>query len=284
MLILSALNWGAFLLYVSATIAAGHYLFTKDLRASRVMLTLLGFGLFLHILAAAVHVGLFWSFEENRFFLPVSSFYGALSYMSLALAAAFFLIEGQARLGILGALILPWAAASLGAAVLFARPDMAPLAPKLRSYWLNIHPMLLMTAYAGFANAFGVAVALLIQERQIKSRKPTELCYRLPSLDELDALNGRIISAAFPILLAGLLMGSMWSHAAHGHYWIGGGKECLSMTTAAVYAAFLGLRYGAGRRGRTTVYVSLLGFGFILLTFFGPEMMSGRHSYLAGGK
>jgi len=184
----------------------------------------------------------------------------------------------------LGALILPWAAASLGAAVIFANPDLQPLAPKLRSYWLNIHPILLMTAYAAFANAFGVAVALLIQERQIKSRKPTELCYRLPSLDELDALNGRIIAAAFPLLAAGLLMGSMWSYSAHGHFWIGGGKECLSLTTAAVYAAFLWLRYGAGRRGRTTVYVSLLGFAFVLLTFFVPELMSGRHSYMAGGE
>lgn len=284
MLIQSMLNWCAFLFYVAASLAAGHYLYTKDLRASRIMLTLLGIGLFLHVSAAGVHVVMFWSFEENRFFLPVSSFYGALSYLSLALAATFFVIEGRARLGILGALILPWAAASLGAAVIFAHPDLNPLAPKLRSYWLNIHPVLLMTAYAGFANAFGVAVALLIQERQIKSRKPTELCYRLPSLDELDALNGRVISAAFPILLAGLLMGSMWSHAAQGHYWIGGAKECLSMTTAAVYAAFLWLRYGMGRRGRTTVYVSLLGFAFILLTFFGPELLSGRHSYLSGGK
>lgn len=284
MLMLSMLNWGAFVLYVAASLAAGHYLFTKDLRASRIMLALLGIGLFLHLSATVVHVAMFWTLPENRFFLPLSSFYGALSYMSLALAAAFFIIEGQARLGILGALILPWAAASLGAALLFAHPDAAPLPEKLRSYWLNIHPVLLMTAYAGFANAFGVAVALLIQERQIKSRKPTELCYRLPSLDELDALNGRVVSAAFPILAAGLAMGSMWSRSAVGHFWTAGGKECLSMTTAVIYGVFLWLRYGAGRRGRSTIYVSLLGFAFMLLTFFGAELMSGRHSYMAGGK
>lgn len=279
---LSMLNWGAFLLYCSATLAAGHYLYTKDLRASRIMLTLLGIGLFLHLGAAAARVAMFWSYEENRFFLPVSSFHGALSYMSLALAAAFFIIEGQAHLGILGALILPWAAASLGAAVLFASPDLAPLAPKLRSYWLNIHPVLLMTAYAAFANAFGVAVALLIQERQIKSRKPTELCYRLPSLDELDALNGRIITAAFPVLVAGLVMGAIWSHGEPDYRW--GAKETLSLLTAFLYAVFLWLRYGAGRRGRTTVYVSLMGFACMLITFFGAELLRGGHSYMGGGR
>jgi len=281
MLILSMLNWGAFLLYISATLAAGHYLYTKDLRASRVMLTLLGLGLFLHLGASVLRVAMFWSFEENRFFLPVSSFHGALSYMSLALAAAFFIIEGQVRLGILGALILPWAAASLGAAVLFASPDMAPLAPKLRSYWLNIHPMLLMTAYAAFANAFGVAVALLIQERQIKSRKPSELCYRLPSIDELDAINGRIIAATFPVLVVGLVMGALWSRTATDYRW--GPKETLSLCTALFYAAFLWMRYGAGRRGRMTVYVSMMGFVCMLATFFGAELLRGSHSYMGGG-
>ncbi|OGR48592.1 MAG: hypothetical protein A2X40_01460 [Elusimicrobia bacterium GWC2_65_9] len=284
MLIQSMLNWGALFLYAAATISAGHYLLTKDLRSSRIMLTLLGIGLFLHFGAFTARVAVFWSFPENRFFLPVSSFHGALSCMSLALAATFFVIEGQNRLGILGALILPWAAGALAAALLFASPDMTPLEPRLRSYWLNIHPMVLMSAYAAFANAFGVAVALLIQERQIKSRKPSELCYRLPSLDELDSLNGRIISWAFPLLLTGLVMGSIWSRSALGRFWNAGAKECLSMTTAAIYAAFLWLRYGAGRRGRTTVYVSLLGFSFVLFTFFGAELLSGRHSYMGGGK
>lgn len=276
------LNWGAFLLYDAAALAAGHYLFTKDPRASRLMLTLLGAGLALHLGAFGARVAEFWSFPENRFFLPVTSFHGALSFMSLALAAAFFIIEGKARLGILGAFVLPWVAASLGAAVLFARPDVAPLAPALRSYWLNIHPMVLMGAYAAFANAFGVGVALLIQEAQIKSRKPSELCYRLPSLDELDALNGRIIAWAFPVLLAGLAMGAAWSRASSDYRW--GSKETLSAFTAAFYGAFLWLRYGAGRRGRAAVYVSLLGFACMLTTFFGAELLRGSHSYMGGGR
>jgi len=276
------LNWGAFFLYVAAALTAGHYLFTKDLRASRIMHVLLGIGLCLHLGAWGARVALFWSVPENRFFLPVSSFHGALSYMALALAAVFYVVEGQARLGVLGAFVLPWAAASLGAAVLFANPETAALAPKLRSYWLNIHPMVLMSAYAAFANAFGVGVALLIQERQIKSRKPTELCYRLPSLDELDSLNGRVIAWASPVLVIGMVMGALWSHAAPDYR--AGPKEILSLCSAAVYAAFLWLRYGAGRRGRTTVYISLLGFACLLATFFGAELLRGSHSYMGGGQ
>jgi ABC-type transport system involved in cytochrome c biogenesis permease subunit len=280
----TALTWAAFALYSAAAFAALGYLFTKDARASRAMLGLLGAGLALHLAGFLLRLAAFWAFPENRFFLPLNSFYGALSYMALALAAAFFIVEARARLGILGAFVLPWAALSLGAAVALARPDVEPLAQPLRSYWLNLHPMLLMTAYAAFANASGVGVALLIQEAQIKSRKPSELCYRLPSLDELDALNGRIIAWAYPVLIVGLAMGFVWAYLDWGRIWNGDPKLTLALVTAALYAGFLWQRFAAGRRGRRTVYVSLVGFASVLVTFFGAELFSGRHSYLGGGR
>ena len=280
----SVLIWGAFLFYTAATFAAFGYLFTKDARASRAMLTLLGIGLISHLAGFAAHVAAFWAYPENRFFFPLTSFFGALSYMSLALAAAFFVVEGQNRLGILGAFVLPWAAGALGLAVAFASPTVAPLAQPLRSYWLNFHPMLLMTAYAAFGNAAGVGIALLIQERQIKSRKPTELCYRLPSLDELDALNGRIIAWVYPVLVVGLVMGFVWAYIDWGRVWTSDPKLILALVTAGIYGYYLWQRYVAGRRGRRAVYVSLLGFASVLLTFFGEEVLSGRHSYMVGPK
>jgi ABC-type transport system involved in cytochrome c biogenesis permease subunit len=167
-------------------------------------------------------------------------------------------------------------------AVAFASPATAMLAPPLRSYWLNLHPMLLMTAYAAFANAAGVGVALLIQERQIKSRKPTELCYRLPSLDELDALNGKIIALAFPLLLVGLGMGFVWAYIDWGRFWTSDPKMIVALVTAGIYGFYLEQRYVGGRRGRRAVYVSLLGFASVLFTFFGAEVLGGRHSFMVG--
>lgn len=278
----SLLSRGAFFLYSAACAAAFAYLFNKSERVRKTMLSLLGAGLVLHLLAFGVRIAAFWAFPENRWFLPVNNFFGALSYMALALSTAFFFIEARKKLGILGAFVLPMTALSLGLAAFKADPAVAPLAPELRSYWLNIHPMLLMTAYAAFANAFGVALALLIQERQIKSRKPSELCYRLPSLDELDSLNGRIIAATLPVLIAGLVMGAVWAFETWGRAWSWDPKETMALITAAFYGEFLWLRYGSGQRGRTPVYVSMLAFACMLATFFGAEMTSGRHGFLGG--
>lgn len=278
----SLLSWCAFLLYSAACAASFAYLLTKNARASRLMLTLIGCGVGLHLLAFVLRLAAFWAFPENRWYLPVNNYFGALSYMSLALAAAFFTIEVRRHLGILGAFVIPMAALTLGLALIKADPAVSPLEPKLRSYWLNFHPMILMTAYATLTNAFGVALALLIQERQIKSRKPSELCYRLPSLDELDALNGRVIAVTLPILLLGLAMGAVWAHQISGRAWSWDPKEAMSLITAAFYLEFLWLRYVSGKRGRIPVYVSMAGFACMLLTFFGAELVSGSHDYLGG--
>lgn len=281
-MIKALLSWSALSLYTAASVAALHYLLTKNERASRFMLTFVGCGLVLQFMSFGIHLAAFWAYPENRWFLPINNFFGALSYMAFALAGAFFTIEVRRRLGILGAFVLPMAALSLGLAVLLADPELAPLAPKLRSYWLNIHPMVLMTSYAAFTNSFGVALALLIQERQIKSRKPTELCYRLPSLDELDALNGRLIAITLPILVLGLVMGAVWAYQSTGRAWSWDAKETMSLITAGFYAEFLWLRYVSGKRGRVPVYVSMAGFACMMLTFFGAELCSGRHDFLGG--
>ena len=275
-------SWGALFLYAASCAAAFAYLVNKSEGSRRVMLSLLGAGLALHLFAFTARLVGFWAFPENRWFLPVNSFFGALSYMSLALATAFFFIEARKKLGILGAFILPFVAMSLGLALLKADASLSPLAPQLRSHWLNIHPMILMTAYAAFANAFGVCLALLIQERQIKSRKPSELCYRLPSLDELDALNGQIIAVSLPVLLLGLGMGAVWAYQTWGRAWSWDPKETMALITALFYAEFLWLRYASGQRGKLPVYVSMVGFLCLLATFFGAEMSSGRHGFLGG--
>jgi cytochrome c-type biogenesis protein CcsB len=268
--------------YTASTILAFTYLFSKDEKWSLWMLRLLGVGLLCHLGSFGFRQYVFWQIPENRWYLSINSFFGALSYLSLAVAATFFVVERQHRLGILGAFVLPWATIGTGAAVIFADPAVKGLSPALQSYWINIHPMVLMTAYAMFGNAFGVGVALLIQEAQIKSRKPSELCYRLPSIEELDNLNYRLIVAAFPVLTVGIIMGGIWAYGAWGRFWGWDAKETWALITALIYAGYLHMRFVKGLRGRKAVYVSMLGFASVIFTFIGVNYLSDLHGYLSG--
>lgn len=270
--------------YVLGTALALAYLYSRKEALSRWMFRLLAAGVAFHLLSFGLRLNEFWAIGDNRFFMPINSFFGALSYISLAVALTFVWVEGRYQLGILGAFVLPWA--SFGAIAALASvggngpTDVGALEPALRSYWMNLHPMALMTAYAMFANAFGVGVALLIQERQIKSRKPSELCYRLPAIEELDALNYALIAYAFPVLFVGITMGIFWAHAAWGKYWMGDAKVIWAAITALVYAAYLLLRSRRGWRGRRAVYMSMLGFACVVFTFAAVNFISRMHEYL----
>lgn len=273
-------------LYLASLVCAIRYLFSKTESISLWMLRLLTAGVLLHAASFGLRVFLFWGIPENRFFLPINSFYGALSYLGLAFAAVFAVVEGRHRLGILGAFVLPWSVLSAAGAVARAYSmggtEIHGLSPALQSYWINIHPVVLMTSYAAFGNAFGVGAALLVQENQIKSRKPTELCYRLPSIEELDTLNYKIIVFGFPVLTVGIIMGGIWAYNAWGRFWGWDQKETWAFITALIYAGYLHMRYVKGMRGRKAVYVSMMGFASVVFTFIGVNYLSELHGYLSG--
>ena len=271
-------------LYTAATASAFVYLGTRRDSWSRWMLRLLGTGAALHLLAFVLRIAAFWADPGNRFLLPINSFFGALSFLSLAVALAFFQVEVRHRLGILGAFVLPWACAAAWGGVWrtfsVGSTEIAALPADLQSRWMNFHPAVLMASYALLANAFGVGVALLVQEGQVKSRRPSDLCYSLPAIEELDALNYRLVAAALPVFALGVLLGGFWAHGAWGRFWGWDAKETWALITALVYGVFLRQRAVAGWRGRKAVYVSMFGFACALFTFLGVNFLSQLHGYL----
>ena len=277
----TALFDAALSLYAVSTALALAYVFSRNEALTAWMWRLLGIALAAHLLSFLGRTALFWRFPENRFFLPIDSFFGALSCLAFSNALVFWVIEGVSRLNVLGAFVLPWTFLAAGAAWLWADPAAGALQPALRSYWLNIHPLMLMASYTIFANGFGVGLALLIQERQIKSRRPTELCYRLPAIEDLDGLHSRVIAAAFAVLSAGMLLGSLWYRHEHGRFWSLDAKFLMSLLSWSLYGATL-LQRARGLRGRRTVFLSMLAFASLLLTFFAGNYFSAKHGFLSG--
>jgi ABC-type uncharacterized transport system permease subunit len=201
----------------------------------------------------------FWFIAENRYLLPVNTRFGALTLLSLCVAATFFIVESRRRLGILGAFVLPWT-------VLFcAGASLAPMAvgasaSEARPWWLNLQPVLLMAAYAAFANAFGVGLAWLLQDRQIKSRAPIDVCYRLPALEKLDDLHFRLITVGVAHLGAGLLIGRLRLPGL----WRSSGPWDMKLLAAGfiatVYVGYLYMHAARGWRGRRGVYLAMAAF------------------------
>lgn len=229
-----------------------------------------------------------------------SNWFESLSLFSLLIVGVFLGVQTRARLAILGAFVLPWAVLLMGLALtqaFLASPrcpfasveDFLKIADATRrlpdfptTFWSFVHVPLIFFSYAAFANAFGVGVAFLIGERQIKTRRPTELSYRLPSLEEMDRIIARLIAAAFPALTVGLVLGLVWAHRAFSVAWGADPKVIWSLIVWSVYLTYLVLRYGFGWRGRRTAYVSLAGFSMVMVSYMGVNFLSKIHGFMMG--
>jgi cytochrome c-type biogenesis protein CcsB len=212
-------------------------------------------------------------------YTPITNLFESLSFFALAIAATFLVVEIRYNLRILGSFVAPLAF-TFSVFAAFLPGEVAGLAPALNSYWLPIHVLLLFVGDAVFAVAFGAGIMYLLQEKQVKRKKMGAIFRRLPSLDVLDDINYRCLTIGFPLLTMGIITGSIWAEYAWGSYWSWDPKETWSLITWLLYAALLHGRLTVGWRGRKAAILAIVGFGAVLFTFLGVNLLlPGLHSY-----
>jgi cytochrome c-type biogenesis protein CcsB len=294
---------GAFIAYIVGFFLYLAYAFSRRDKLGVAGHRLVVGAVVLHAASLAVRAAAARTIPEHSWYVPWSNWFESFSLFALLIAALFLVVQARTRLPILGAFVLPWNVLALVMAFsypFFTHPEwrfstfgeflalansareLPKLQPALQSYWMAIHVPVMFTAYASFANAFGVGLAYLVQERQIKSKKPTEMTYRLPPLEDLDRLIYRIIMLAFPVLTLGIMLGARWAYDAWGRYWGWDAKETWAFITWLVYLIYLHMRLVAGWRGRKTAYFSLAGFGVVMFTYVGVNYLSSLHGFLSG--
>jgi cytochrome c-type biogenesis protein CcsB len=231
------------------------------------------------LIGVIIHTAGFALRYASAGYTPVTNLFESLSFFALSIAGIFLLVEIRYNLRTLGSFVAPLAFVfSIFAA--FLPGEVAGLAPALNSYWLPVHVLLLFIGDAVFAVAFGAGIMYLWQERQVKRKKMGAIFKRLPSLDVLDEVNYRCLTIGFPLLTMGIITGSIWAEYAWGSYWSWDPKETWSLITWLLYAALLHGRLTVGWRGRKAAILAIVGFGAILFTFLGVNLLlPGLHSY-----
>ena len=148
-----------------------------------------------------------------------------------------------------------------------------PLVPALQqSLLLSVHVASAVFAYGVLTIGFGAAVLFIIQNR---FDSPL-----LPNKETLDTMSYQSVIIGFPFLTLTIVLGALWADIAWGRYWGWDPKETASLVTWLVYAAYIHTRLMHGWRGIKTAILLVIGFGAILLTFFGNYIFTGLHSYM----
>ena len=160
-------------------------------------------------------------------------------------------------------------------------PQITPLVPVLKSYWLMIHVAIITSSYGffGLSALLGTVVLLLyiIDHKKISAKVKA-------SVVELSIVNEMSLTVGIFLLTVGTFLGGIWAYESWGRYWSWDPKETWAFISVIVYAFVLHLRLIPGLRGKYLFnLLSLLAFSVIIMTYFGVNYyLTGLHSYAQG--
>lgn len=259
----------ALVAYLGATVLALAHLIQRRETIYRAASLLTQAGWVVHTLALVVR----WV-ERGR--PPLGTLVEAMSVVGWAAVLFTLWAERQYRVKVLGAFVLPLVTV-FGVSSAWLPPGLVDLAPALRNAWIWVHVTLAMLGISAFVLNFAGGLMYLLQERQLKAKRPGALYYRLPSLETLDRMTYRTLTLGFPFLTLGLFLGALWARTAWGGLFTFDPLAIFSFVAWLVYAATLSGRAVAGWRGRRAAYGAVVGFGVLLLTLGAGLLLPGRH-------
>ncbi|MGH9378547.1 MAG: cytochrome C assembly family protein [Terriglobia bacterium] len=209
---------------------------------------------------------------------PMIDVEGALSFLAFNVMLAFFVAYRRYRATWLGAMILPFVFIVTLAAAL--NPGRRFATSTLRGGWLIVHSSTMILGYTGLFITFAAAVLYLLQESQLKSKRPKAFYARLPALEVCDRLYDRSLIFGLICLSAGIITGCIWAARAWQGAWELDPKILASLFTWLIYVLLCSTRFSGSWRGRRSAYVAIFGFAAMMITFLGASFLSSVHGYL----
>lgn len=195
---------------------------------------------------------------------PLVGLAPSLASLSLLVGLAFCLLAALRAGGAIGLLLAPIAALLQGLASLIGiEPAGEP--PVFRGPWLLLHIVLSFVGYAGLVVAAAASLMYLLQFRQLKRKRFGAVFQFFPDLETLDRINGRALLAGFAALTLGLLVGGAWTLSFGPSP--RPAQVVWGVLTWVVFVAALRGRAGRGGVGRKSAWLSVVGFGTVLLAY-----------------
>jgi cytochrome c-type biogenesis protein CcsB len=211
---------------------------------------------------------------------PWSNGYESMVYIAWMSMLAGLLLSRKSLGGIAATLVLTATILSV-AAMSWLDPEITPLVPVLKSYWLTIHVAMIAGSY-GFL-LLGAFIAILNLVLMILSNEANK-SRLLSNIKELTIISEIILLVGLIMMSIGTYLGGVWANESWGRYWGWDAKETWALVTVLVYSFILHMRLIPGLQSIFAYnFATLFGFATVIMTFLGVNYyLSGLHSYAAG--
>jgi len=203
---------------------------------------------------------------------PITNRFEVLVFMTWSMVLIYLVIGSSYRLSLMGAFTAPVASVLLLFAVAFAPSQAAARRIKVNP-WLEAHTSFSMVACGAFALACIAGVMFLLQERQLKTRHPSSIFYRLPPITALSVANSRLLWLGFTLFTVGLATGFLIGDRIN---WVQAGWSILVW---CVYGGIIVARMRHAMAAKWVAALSIVAFSLLLSTFWGIRFISDRPSF-----
>lgn len=214
-------------------------------------------------------------FSLNR--CPVNNLFEATIFIAWGLVLACLIVGLLPRLRFLAAFASP---VLFGIGVFALMPALDPPhgpKPEFSGGLLSMHATTILLAYGAFGLAAVAAIMFLTQQHNLKFNKLRAVLSLLPPIQRLEIVTQRLVLVGFILLTIGLFAGGRLPRP-EGVYYFKDAKVVWSVILWALYLALLVGRWRLGQTGRRFA-VGVIGvFTFVLLTFWGTNLLSDLHN------
>lgn len=224
-----------------------------------------------------VGLGLRWYVSGRA---PWSNGYESMIYIAWTSVLS-GLIFARKSIGALAATMVLAATILLVSMLSFLDPEITPLVPVLKSYWLTIHVSLEAGSYGFLMLGAIIGLINLILYIFITKENKSRLLKKIKEMSYISELT--LIGGLF-MMAVGTYLGGIWANESWGRYWGWDAKETWALVTILVYTFILHMRLIPKMKGLFAYNVaSLFGLASVIMTYYGVNYyLSGLHSYASG--
>lgn len=244
--------------------------FRKDSRVSYLLL-LLGF---------AFHTTSMFKRGMSLNSCPITNLYEATTFAMWALVGIYLVVGLWSRVRFLGAFASPVLFA-IGVFALMPGLDVAqgPSTGEVPHGVTSLHAALMALSYGAFGLSSVAGLMYLTQERNLKFHKLKAIFSLMPPIQRLESAVNLLLIAGFILLTVGLGVGAVgMKHLSKPELYRGDPKIVWSAVVWVAYLALLVMRWKFAQGGRRFAWGAIGAFVFVLLTFWGSNLLSPLHN------
>ena len=200
---------------------------------------------------------------------------GTTLWVSIAASAVLFaVVASRTRAGWrLAPLLMPYLLI-LGFLASAVRGEARPLSGAAPEVWLDIHIVVSVLTYALLTLAAVASLAVFLQERALKTKRPTRLSRMLPAVLDSETLAGRLLIYSEVVLGCGLASGMATQFLESGHILRFDHKILLSIIAFVLIGVLLTGHRICGVRGRLAARGVLIAYLLLTLAYPGVKFVT----------